>query len=65
MIYHESLLNDRDFLFKFKCFNNFDDDDEIYVHMIDFFLIFVQIRNIINKLITLFKRIKLNFVKKY
>ena len=65
MIYHESLFNDRDFLFEFQCFNDLDNDDEIYAHVVDFSLIFVQIRNVTDRLITLFKRVKLKSVKKY
>lgn len=65
IIYHQSLFDDRDFLFEFQCFNNFDNNDEVYVHVIDFFLIFVQIWNIIDNSITLLKRIKLNSVKEY
>ena len=61
---NDLLLNDRDFLFKLQCVENFNKDNEILIYVIDFNLFFVQIYNIINSLILLLRRIKLNIIMK-
>ena len=65
--YHNILSNDRDFLFEFELSANyyFDLDEDIFAHVVDFSMTFVQTQNVIETLITLFKSIKLNIVIKY
>ena len=63
--YHDFLSNDRNFFFEFQCQYDLKYEEEIYAHVVDsnFFKMFV--RNIIDKSITLTKRIKLETVIKY
>ena len=38
---NDLLLNNRDFLFKSQCVENFNKNDEVFIHVIDFNLFFV------------------------
>ena len=66
-IIYLTIFDDRDFLFEFEFLINyfFDFDDEIFVYIIDFIIIFVQIRNFMKTSIKNFKRIKFDTIMKY
>ena len=63
--FYNHLLKDRDFLFKLKRVNQFNEDNEIFAHIMNFFLIFVQLKNFIFTLIKLLKHFKLKTFMKY
>ena len=63
--YYNTLFDDRDFLFEFELIIFFDKNDGVFAHIINCSLTFMQIKNIIEAFIMLFKNIKLNIVIKY
>ena len=65
IIYYNLLSNNRNSFFEFQCQYNLKYEKKVYVHVVDntFFKMFV--RNIIDKSITLIKRVKLETIIKY
>ena len=63
--YYDILSDDRDFLFESELVISLNKDNEVFAHVIDCLLTFVQIKNTIKALIILFKNIRLNTVIKY
>ena len=63
--YYDILFNNRNFLFEFKLITFFDKNNEVFVYVIDCLLTFMQVKNIIETFIVLFKNIKLNIMIKY
>ncbi len=61
----KSLFDDRDFLFEFQYSQNLRHDDDIFTHIVNIKLSFVQIQNATKSSITLSCKIKLDFVIKY
>ena len=62
MSYNENLSADRDFLFESQCAKYLDDDDDVLIHIIDAEFHHVMIRNIINHVVQLFKRIRFDSI---
>ena len=56
IIYHDSLSDDRDFLFEFHCQYDLEYDDDVYVHVIDNNLFKMLVRNVTFEFITLMLR---------
>ena len=65
VIYHDSLSDDRDFLFEFHCQYDLEYDDDVYVHFVDNNLSKILIRNVTFEFITLTKRTRLNMIIEY
>ena len=65
MTHRDNLSNDKNFLFEFQCVEHLRHDDDVFAHIIDVLLFFVQIYNTTNSSIVLSRRVKLNFVIKY
>ena len=65
VIYHKTLLNDRDFLFESQCSIDIRQNDDIYTYVVDASFYMIQIRNINNYSIMLLKKVRLNIVIKY
>ena len=65
--YISTLFNDRDFLFKFELLINYDLDfnDDIFAHVVDFIIIFIQIKNVTKTFMIFFRNVKLSIVVKY
>lgn len=63
--YHNILFDDRNFLFKLELFIDFDYEKEIFIHVVNILIIFVQTKNVIATFIILFRNIKLNTMMKY
>ena len=63
--YYNTLLNDRDYLFKSELTIYFDNNNEIFAHIINCLITFVQTKNIIKAFIVLFRYIKLKTIIKY
>ena len=65
--YVSTLFDDRDFLFESELLINYnlDFDDDVFAHIVDFFIFFIQIRNFIKTSIIFFKNIRLNTIMKY
>ena len=63
--YYNTLFNNRDYLFKFKFSIFFNKGEEIFAYIINSFIIFIQIRNIIEILIVFPRNIKFNTIIKY
>lgn len=60
-----SLSDDWDFLFESQYSQNLRHDDNIFAHIVNVKLFFIQIQNATKSLITLSRKIKLDFVIKY
>lgn len=60
-----SLSDDWDFLFESQYSQNLKHDDDVFAHIVNVKLSFVQIRNATKSLITLSRKIKLDFVVEY
>lgn len=65
MIYYDTLFDNKNLLFEFQYKQNLDYDEGIYVYIIDFKLLFMQLRNVINKSTRIIKKIRLNFIIKF
>ena len=65
MTYQNDLSNDKIFLFESQCVEHLRHDDDVFVHIIDVLLIFIQIYNTTNSSIVSSRRVKLNFLIKY
>ena len=67
LIIYSIIFDDRNFLFEFEFLinYNFDDNDKIFIYIVDIIIIFIQIRNFIEVLITFFKRIKFDTIIQY
>ena len=65
--YASTLFNDRDFLFEFKFLINYDLDvnDDIFAYIVNFIIIFIQIKNVTKTFMLFFKNVKLNIIMKY
>ena len=65
--YINTLLNDRDFLFEFEFSINYDlnINDDIFIYIVDFIIIFIQTKNVMKAFMIFFKNIKLNTIMKY
>ena len=63
--YHDNLSNDHNFLFEFQCRKYFDDDDEIFVHIIDANLNQIMMRNTTRQTIQLKSRKRFETITKY
>ena len=61
----KSLSDDRNFLFESQYSQNLRHDDDVFAHIVNIKLSFVQIRNVTKSSITLSRKIKLDFVIKY
>ena len=62
MSYNEDLSIDRDFLFESQCAKYLNDDDDVLTHIIDVEFHHVMIRNIINHVVQLSKRTRLDSI---
>ena len=62
MSYNENLSFDRNFLFESQCVEYLNDDDDVLIHIVDVEFYHVMIKNIINYVVQLFKRIRLDSV---
>ena len=62
MSYNDDLSIDRDFLFESQCAKYLNDDDDVFAHIVDVEFDHVMIRNIINYVVQLFKRVRLDSV---
>ena len=60
--YNENLSVDRNFLFESQCAKYLNDDDDVLIHIIDVEFHHVMIKNIINYVVQLFKRIRLDSI---
>ena len=65
MSYHDKLSNDRDFLFESKCIKMLDNNDEMFVHIVNSTLQHVMIRNVTFNNVHFSKRVKLNSMIEY
>ena len=65
--YINTFPKNRDFLFEFELLinYNFNFDDEIFIHVVNFIIIFILIRNFTKISIIFFKRIRFNTIVKY
>ena len=63
--YYDILLNNRDYLFKLKFLILLDKNKEVSIHVIDIFVIFIQIKNFIEIFIILFENIRLDTIIKF
>ena len=62
MSYNENLSIDRNFLFESQCAKYLNDDDDVLTHIIDVEFYHVIIKNIINYVVQLFKRIRFDSI---
>ena len=60
--YNENLSIDRDFLFESQCAKYLNNDDDVLIHIIDVEFHHVMIKNIINYVVQLFKRIRFDSI---
>ena len=60
--YNENLPFDRDFLFESQCAEYLDDDDDVLTHIVDVEFHHVMIKNIINYVVQLSKRTRLDSI---
>ena len=65
VFYHDSLSNDRDFLFESQCSQSLNQNDEVFAHVVDVFMNHVMMRNIIEHFVTFRKRARLNTLMNY
>ena len=63
--YHDSLFDDRDFLFESHCQYDLEYDDDVYAHIVNSNLFKMLVRNVTFESITLAKRAKLNMITEY
>ena len=63
--YFNQLFNDKNFMFEFQCLYYLNDDENIFIHVVNSFFYFVQIYNITITSIKLPRRAKRNIVMKY
>ena len=63
--YHDSLSDDRDFLFEFHCQYDLEYDDDVYAHVVDSNLFKILVRNVTFQFITLAKRARLDMIIEY
>ena len=63
--YHESISENRNFLFESQYTQNLEIDDEIYAHVVDNSLFFILVSNNLNKSISFSRRVKLSSVIEY
>ena len=63
--YHDSLSDDRDFLFEFHCQYDLEYDDDVYAHVVNSNLFKMLVRNVTFQSITLAKRARLNMIIEY
>ena len=63
--YNENLSVDRDFLFESQCAKYLNDDDDVLIHIIDVEFHHVMIKNIINYVVQLFKRIRFDLIVEF
>ena len=62
MSYNDDLSTDRDFLFESQCAKYLSDDDDVFAHIVDVEFDHVMIKNIINYVVQLFKRARLDSI---
>ena len=62
MSYNENLSIDRNFLFESQCAKYLNDDDDVLIHIFDVEFHHVIIKNIINYVVQLFKRIRFDSI---
>ena len=65
IIFHDDLSFDRDFFFESQCSKYLNQNDDVFAHIVDANLFFVQVHNIIDFSIILSRRVKLKSVIKY
>lgn len=65
IIYHNELLNDKNFLFESQCSKYLEHDDEVFAHIMNASLFFIQIHNAIEALVILLRRARLDIVIEY
>ena len=65
VIYHESLFDNKDFLFEFHCQYDLKYDDDVYVHVVNNNLFKMFVRNVTFQFITFAKRARLNMIIEY
>ena len=63
--YHDSLSDDKNFLFESHCQYDLDYDDDVYAHVVNNNLFKMLIRNATFQSITLAKRARLNMITEY
>ena len=65
IFYYDNLSNNRDFLFESQCIEYLNDDDNVFVHIIDVELNYVMIKNTIDYVVQLFKRVRFDSIIKF
>ena len=65
MSYNEDLSIDRDFLFESQCAKYLNDDDDVLAHIVDAEFHHVMIKNIINHVVQLSKRTRLDSIVEF
>ena len=63
--FRDDLSNNKKNFFESQCVEHLSHDDDVFAHIIDVSLFFVQIYNATNSSIVLSRRVKLSFVMKY
>ena len=63
--FHGDLSNDKNFLFEFQCSVYLSQNEDVYAHIVNSDLSFIQIHNITTTPVTLSKRARLKSVVKY
>ena len=63
--YHDALSNDKNFLFESQCSYELKYENKVYAHVVDSNFFKMLVRNIIDKSITLTKRVKLKTIIEY
>ena len=62
IIFSDDLSSDRNFLFEFQCNQYLNQNDDVFVHIMNVNLFFVQVHNIIETFVILSRRARLKFV---
>ena len=65
MIFNDDLSIDRNFLFESQCNAYLNQNDDVFVYIIDANMFFVQVHNTSNSSIILSRRARLNLIMKY
>ena len=65
VIFYDDLSNDKNFLFESQCTTYLNQNENVFAHIIDSNLFFIQIHNITIESITLTKRARLKSIMKY
>ena len=63
--YHDQLFDDRDYLFESQCVVDFDDDDDVFAHIVNITLSYILIRNTSDRSMKISRRSRLEIVINY